>query len=234
MSKILSNHRMNEDFYLMRAEHQNDARPGQFYMLRAWGREPVLSRPISVFDADGDTVSFLYKVVGRGSAIFASLSADDEITLQGPLGNGFPNVTGKVAMVGGGVGIAPFYLAGKRLKASGVQVSIYLGFSGEPVLVSEYERAAGELVVKVGGFITDSVEPSDYDSIFACGPEVMMRSLYKKCKERGAADNLFVSMENRMACGVGACLVCSCKTADGNKKVCKDGPVFKGEAVFGL
>ena len=80
---------------------------GQFYMLRAWNEYPVLSRPISVFDADPETVSFLYKVVGKGTEIFAGLKAGDEITLDGPHGNGFPEVKGKVALVGGGVGIAP-------------------------------------------------------------------------------------------------------------------------------
>jgi dihydroorotate dehydrogenase electron transfer subunit len=84
----------------------------------------------------------------------------------------------------------------------------------------------------VGGFITDEIEPAGYDHIFTCGPEVMMRALYGKCKRAGAAGKVYVSMENRMACGVGACLVCSCGTTGGNKKVCRDGPVFKGEAVF--
>jgi dihydroorotate dehydrogenase electron transfer subunit len=209
---------------------------GQFYMLRAWGQYPVFSRPISVFDSDGETVSFLYKVVGRGTEIFSGLKAEDDITLRGPLGSSFPQVPGKIAMVGGGVGIAPFYLAAKQLEAAEAdcRIDLYLGFSDRAILTDDYRKVAEKVIVNVGGFITDEIDPAGYDHIFTCGPEVMMRVLYEKCKKAGAAEagKLYVSMESRMACGVGACYVCSCRTADGNKKVCKDGPVFKGEAVF--
>jgi dihydroorotate dehydrogenase electron transfer subunit len=109
---------------------------GQFYMLRAWKEYPLLSRPISVFDADGETVSFLYKVTGRGTEIFSGLKAEDEIGLRGPLGSAFPEVSGKIALVGGGVGIAPFYLTAKQLKAAhpGCRVDLYLGFSDRALL----------------------------------------------------------------------------------------------------
>jgi dihydroorotate dehydrogenase electron transfer subunit len=218
----------------MKVACPNDARMGQFYMLRAWNQYPVLSRPISVFDSDGETVSFLYKVIGRGTEIFSGLQAEDEINLRGPLGNAFPVVSGKIALVGGGMGIAPFYLTAKQLKAAhpDCRVDLYFGFSDLALRVDEYRKTADKVVICVGGFITDEIDPADYDHIFACGPEAMMRALYEKCKEAGAAGKLHVSMESRMACGVGACYVCSCRTADGNKKVCKDGPVFKGEAVF--
>jgi dihydroorotate dehydrogenase electron transfer subunit len=208
---------------------------GQFYMLRAWGNYPVLSRPISVFDSDGQTVSFLYKVVGKGTEIFAELKAGDSVTLQGPLGNSFPEVDGRIALVGGGVGIAPLFLAAKQLRAAHPDclLDIYLGFSDQALLTNEYQRVTDSVTIDVGGFITDKVDPSRYDHLLTCGPEVMMRALYGKCK--GAdANKIYVSMENRMACGVGACLVCSCKTTGGNKKVCKDGPVFNGKDVFGL
>jgi dihydroorotate dehydrogenase electron transfer subunit len=220
----------------MRAECPNDARMGQFYMIRAWGSYPVLSRPVSVFDTDGATVSFLYKVVGKGTEIFAALKPGDEITLDGPLGNTFPDLSGNIAMVGGGVGIAPFYLTARELKTRhpDCRVDLYLGFSDQALPVDNYRKVADGVVVDVGGFITDSIEPERYEHIFTCGPEVMMRSLYGKCERAGVADRLYVSMENRMACGVGACFVCSCKTSAGNKKVCKDGPVFRGKEVFGL
>ncbi|MDR1979675.1 MAG: dihydroorotate dehydrogenase electron transfer subunit [Synergistaceae bacterium] len=235
MSKILSNRRVSKDFYLMRAEHANGARMGQFYLLRAWKHYPVLSRPVSVFDADGATLSFLYKVVGRGTEIFSGLEAGGEIELRGPLGNPFPDVTGKVAMVGGGAGVAPFYLAAKQLKAGHPQcrVDAYLGFSDDAFLVDDYRQVADRVLVNVKGFVTDEIEPAGYDHILTCGPEAMMRALYEKCERAGLAEKLYVSMEKRMACGVGACFVCSCKTRDGNKKTCKDGPVFKGTAVFG-
>lgn len=234
MSKILSNEQLSQDFFLMRVEHENTAQMGQFYMMRAWDKYPVLSRPISVYDTDRDTISFLYKVVGEGTEIFSKLEAGDDITLQGPLGNTVPDFTGKIALVGGGVGIAPLYLAAKQLKrqAPDCTIDIFLGFSDSVILEEEYREICDNLKVNLGGFVTDDISPQDYDHIFTCGPEIMMEVLYNKCKENGVGDRLYVSMENRMACGVGACLVCTCKTTDGNKKACKDGPIFKGEAVF--
>lgn len=234
MAEILQNERVNEDFYLMKVKEKNQAAMGQFYMLRAWNEYPVLSRPISVFDADPETVSFLYKVVGKGTEIFAELKAGDEITLDGPHGNGFPEVKGKVALVGGGVGIAPLYLAAKTLKKldPDTTVDIYLGFSGEPILTDRYEQVADKVTVNVGGFVTDDIDPCQYDYIMTCGPEIMMKVLYKKCKDMKAAAPVYVSMENRMACGIGACLVCTCKTSNGNRRACKDGPVMLGNEVF--
>jgi len=219
----------------LESEQAKTARMGQFYMLRAWKNYPVLSRPISVFDEDGETVSFLYKVVGKGTEIFSTLHEGDEISALGPLGNSFPNVTGKIALVGGGVGIAPFYLTAKQLKKSNAtSVDLYLGFCEAPLLTEEYKSVADNLVINVGGFITDEIDPSRYDHIMTCGPEPMMRALYEKCKQVDAEEKLYVSLESRMACGIGACLVCSCKTRDGNRKICKDGPVFKGAEVFDL
>ena len=237
MGKIRSNKKVDQDFYLMIVEQENDARMGQFYMLRAWDTYPVLSRPISVFDADGQTVSFLYKVIGKGTKMLSELEAGEEITLDGPHGNGFPELAGKkkIALVGGGVGIAPLFLAAKTYKAADpeVQVDIYLGFSGEPILIDEYREVADNVTVNVGGFVTDDIDPCAYDAICTCGPGIMMKVLYEKCQKVGATAPLYVSMENRMACGIGACLVCTCKTSGGNKKVCKDGPVFLGSEVFG-
>ncbi len=238
MAKILENKALGEGFYLLAAEEKNRAQKGQFYMLRAWEHYPVLSRPISVYDADGETVRFLYKVVGQGTEIFASLRAGEEIALDGPHGNGFPKLPDKkrIALVGGGVGIAPLYLAGKSYKKENpvCTVDIYLGFSGQPVLTDEFEAAADHLSVNVGGFVTDDIDPCAYDAILACGPTIMMKVLYEKCVKTGTDAPLYVSMENRMACGIGACLVCTCKTAHGRKKVCKDGPVFLGSEVFGI
>jgi len=234
---ILSNERTGKDFYLMKVKLAGQAaRMGQFYMLRAWGNYPVLSRPISVFDDDGETVSFLYKVVGKGTEIFSALQKGDDILTLGPLGNSFPEVAGKIALVGGGVGIAPLYLAAKQLKKFNANscVDVYLGFSESAVLTEEYRHVADNLITDVGGFITDKIDPSKYDHIMTCGPEPMMRALYEKCRQAGVEERLYVSMESRMACGVGACLVCSCKTTGGNRKICKDGPVFKATEVFSI
>jgi dihydroorotate dehydrogenase electron transfer subunit len=135
-------------------------------------------------------------------------------------------------MVGGGAGIAPFYLGAKQRRSADCAVDLYLGFSGEPFLEDEYRAVADSVVVQTGGFITDRVDPSRYDQIFCCGPEAMMRALWEKCRAAGAEDRLFVSLESRMACGAGACYGCSRKTVSGNKKVCRDGPVFAAREVF--
>lgn len=234
MAEILQNEQVSDDFYLMKVKKENQAAMGQFYMLRAWNEYPVLSRPISVFDADPETVSFLYKVVGKGTEIFTKLKAGDEITLDGPHGNGFPEVKGKIALVGGGVGIAPLHLTAKTLKKldPDTKVDIYLGFSGQPILTDRYEAVADQVKVNVGGFVTDDIDPREYDFILTCGPEIMMKVLYRKCRDLKAKAPVYVSMENRMACGIGACLVCTCKTSKGNRRACKDGPVMLGNEVF--
>lgn len=234
MSKILKNDKLSKDFYLMEVESKDTPLMGQFYMLRSWGDFPVLSRPISVFDADGRTIKFLYKVVGKGTEIFSNLKVGDDITLDGPHGTGYPEVKGKVALVGGGVGIAPLYHTAKVLKEKdkSTTIDLFLGFSDVALLVDEYKKVADNVITDVGGFITDHIDTKKYDYIFTCGPEIMMRVLYKKCKEEGTKAPLYVSMENRMGCGIGACLVCTCKTKSGNKRACMEGPVMLASEVF--
>jgi dihydroorotate dehydrogenase electron transfer subunit len=250
---VLANRALGDDFYLLETGRPAGEAPraGQFYMLRAWETYPVLSRPISVFDAPENRLLFLYKVLGTGTRLFSRLREGDSLTLQGPLGRGFPECRGTVALVGGGAGIAPLCLGAKQLRAGndgavggtaagagnsgeGCRVEVFLGFSGRPFLTEHFE-GVHRLMVKTGGFITDEVEdPGRYDHIFACGPEAMMAALFAKCEAAGAGDKLYVSLESRMACGTGACFVCSRKTPGGNKKVCKDGPVFPAREVFGL
>ncbi len=247
MGKIITNERLNEDFFLLKAEAGEAAEkafPGQFCMLRAGEEYPLLSRPISIFDADpaSGTLSFLYKTVGKGTDIISRMKPGDELELRGPFGHGFPvHMTGRTALVGGGVGIAPLYLLAKRLAerkaasdtaADGLTVDVYLGFSGTPALKEEYGAVCDALTVNIGGFVTDDVDPAAYDTVITCGPEIMMRVLYRKCLARGAGDRLWVSMEKRMACGIGICKVCTCFTADGTKTACKDGPVFRAAEVF--
>lgn len=232
MGKITWNRQLSKDFFLMKVEEENHAEMGQFYMLRSWSTFPLLSRPISVFDRDDKSVVFMYKNVGEGTDRFTKLKRGDEITLEGPYGNGFPKVEGKIALVGRGAGAAPLYLASKVLKDMSSQniVDVYLGFRDAALLEEEYNRVADQVYINVGGSIEDDVDPDQYDYVFTCGSRNMMKRLYEKCK--GSKAKVYVSMESRLACGVGACLVCSCKTVKGNMKVCKDGPVFLGEEVF--
>lgn len=233
MGNILWNRQLSKDFFLMKAEEKSRAKMGQFYMVRGWDKYPLLSRPISVFDSDGKSVTFLYKTVGEGTRLLSALREGDTVELAGPYGNGFPSVGGDTALVGGGVGVAPLYLAAKTLRAENPRrrVDLYLGFSDVPVLKEQFQAVASCLRINVGGYITDDIDPARYDNILTCGPHIMMKRLYEKCRNTKA--EVYVSLESRMACGVGVCLGCTCKTAHGNKKVCKDGPVFPGREIFG-
>ncbi|MBN8049059.1 MULTISPECIES: dihydroorotate dehydrogenase electron transfer subunit [Paraclostridium] len=227
MYKILENKYIGEDMYFMKVEGEFEAKMGQFYMLRAWDTYPLLSRPISVHDVNEDSISFLYKVVGEGTKILSNLRVNDEIKLEGPYGNGYENVKGKVALVGGGIGIAPLYLVAKNIE----NCDAYLGFRKEAILEEEYNEVCNEVNIAIGDtFVTDILDVEKYDYILTCGPTPMMKKLVNMTE--GTNTKIMVSLENHMACGVGACLVCTCKTKFGNKKTCKDGPVFWGEDVI--
>jgi len=232
VAKIISNEKLDDDIYIMKVEGKFEGEMGQFYMLRAWNEYPVLSRPISIHDIDDNSISFLYRVVGEGTEMLSNLKENDDIELQGPNGNGYPEVEGNVALIGGGMGIAPLFLAAKSLKKmkNVKNIDIYLGFSQKAILTEKFKKYADNLVINVGGIIIDELDAEKYDYILTCGPEIMMKKMVQKSKDTQA--KVYVSMEKRMACGVGACLVCTCKTSKGNKKTCKDGPVFLGEDVF--
>ena len=233
MYKIIENKYIGEDMYQMKVQGKFEGKMGQFYMLRAWDTYPTLSRPISIHDIDEEGITFLYKVVGEGTKIFSKLVAGDEIKLEGPYGNGYQKVEGKVALVGGGIGVAPLYLVAKNIP----NCDAYLGFRNEPILVDKYEAVCNNVTTTVGNtFVTDAIDTAEYDYILTCGPTPMMKVLMDKVNktnvEKGTNTRVMVSLENRMACGMGACLVCTCKTTGGNKKTCKDGPVFWGEDVI--
>lgn len=228
--KIIYNKRLSEkeSLFVMKIKGEFSALAGQFYMLRAWDNYPTLSRPISVHDIDEEGISFMYHVIGEGTEIFASLGEGDEISLQGPYGNGFPvpEEGAKVALIGGGMGVAPLLYTAKTLN----KPDVYVGFREEVLEEDDYRNAAGELVTKIGGTILDEIDLDAYDVVYACGPLGMERALANMAKGKRA--KVYVSLEKRMACGMGACLVCSCSMAlGGNKKVCKDGPVFAADEV---
>lgn len=227
MAKVISNEYLGDDMYLLKVKGSFKGKMGQFYMLRAWDLYPLLSRPISIHDIEDDYISFLYKVVGEGTQILSKLKKEDDINLEGPYGNGFPKVEGKIALIGGGMGVAPLYLTAKTLE----NVDVYMGFREEAILVEEFEKNCNEVKVALGNtLVTDILDINKYDYILTCGPEKMMEKIVNMAK--GTDTKVYVSIENKMACGVGACLVCTCKTKDGNKKTCKDGPVFLGEEVL--
>ncbi|WP_437130695.1 dihydroorotate dehydrogenase electron transfer subunit [Peptostreptococcus russellii] len=225
--KVIENRYVGEDMYYIKIAGDFDAKMGQFFMLRAWDNYPLLSRPISIYNIEEDGISFLYKVVGEGTKILSKLDKDDDINLQGPYGNGYEKVKGRVALVGGGVGIAPLYMVAQNIE----NCDCYLGFREEEIMIEDFEKVCKNVYTTVGDkFVTDIINPKDYDYILTCGPTPMMKKIVDMTK---ATDTkVQVSLENRMACGVGACLVCTCKTKSGNKKTCKDGPVFWGEDVI--
>ena len=227
MYKVLTNKCLGEDMYIMKVEGKFEGKMGQFYMLRAWDMYPLLSRPISICDIDENSITFLYKVFGEGTKLLSNLKSNDEIKLEGPYGNGFEKVEGKIALVGGGIGVAPLHLVAKNLK----DCDAYLGFRDKPVMEEEFKSICKEVYIATGdNFVTDMIDATKYDYILSCGPTPMMEKLVEMTK--GTKTKIMVSLENHMACGVGACLVCTCKTQFGNKKTCKDGPVFWGEDVI--
>jgi len=233
MSRVVFNKKLSSNFYLLKTNKTLNAKMGQFAMIRAWDKYPLLSRPISIYDEDSEGTTFLYKVVGEGTSIFSKLKSGDEISVEGAYGNSFPLLNGRILLVGGGVGIAPLYLAAKNIKSNSKNsvVDIILGFTDESVLLDEFSKVADNFKYKVGGFVTDLVDDKLYDYIYTCGPKVMMEALYKKIINK---EKLYASLESRMACGIGVCLACSCMTTNGNKKLCKDGTIFLAKEVFNV
>ncbi len=228
MGKVISNERVSEQVYMLKVDRSDECRMGQFYMLRAWGNYPLLSRPISIFNKSDEGIEFLIQVVGEGTALLAALRPGDPVTLEGPFGNGFPEAEGRVALIGGGIGIAPLYYCAQQIP----NADIYLGFSKEPYLLDRFNAVAGTLHTNVGGYIVDDVDFHQYDTILSCGPHGMMKAIQTKQQITGCSARVYVSLENRMACGIGACLVCSVSCIDRRKKACTDGPVFAAEEVL--
>lgn len=235
MAKVLENRALGGDgYYLLTVEQDNTAKMGQFYMLRAWGEEPLLNRPLSIFDRTSSTLSFLYKVVGRGTQLLANRQVGDDVKCIGPLGNTFPEVSGNVAMVGGGVGIAPMYLAAKVCKEAGCTVDVYFSLRGDVVLQEEFEAVADSLTVRPNRKMLDEIDPTKYDAIFTCGPNPYMQSFYHIAREKAPGVPMYFSLESHMGCGEGICYACTCKTKHGNRLICKHGPIFAGEDIYDL
>lgn len=220
---------------------------GQFYMLRCWGaaETPVLSRPISVHDVDEreGTLTFLYQIKGEGTQKLAHLAWGQTLTLTGPCGNGFDvaaaAAAGRVAVVGGGIGVAPLLLLCRELAAAGCKPELYAGFRDAPYVLEDFlpycaaiSVATDSGAVGYHGLVTGILHPEEFDLVLTCGPNVMMQGVYRLCAEKGVP--CLASLERKMACGLGACLGCTCHTKVGPKTVCQDGPVFPAQEVFDL
>jgi len=227
---ILDNQFVAEGIYKMDVAYDGEVGVGQFFMLRAWDKDPLLSRPISVHNYENGVLTFLYQIVGKGTQLLSKLEKDDTVELQGPYGKGFPDVDADLVVVGGGIGVAPLYYVCRDFKKKHPDRSlrVYLGYRDTAYCVEEFDAVADEVVVDIGGIITHRVEARSGEVFFTCGPEIMMKSL---CDIVPAENPVYVSLEAHMACGIGACLGCTCETSEGNKKVCKDGPVFTREVA---
>lgn len=234
-SKVVANRHVAEDIFVLQvARCGAEAAAGQYYMLKSWDTELTLMRPISIFKAEADSLYFMYRTVGKGTTRMAELKPGDKLKLLGPAGNGYPcdQIEGKVAVVGGGVGIPPLCETAKTLQAKGLSVDAYLGFRDALFAVEDFEPWCTDIFISTEkgeegyrGFVTDLLKPENYDVVITCGPEVMMRKVSSMCVEKGTT--CYCSLEHRMACGIGACLGCSIRTKNGMKRVCKDGPVFR-------
>ena len=209
--------------------------PGQFINIKLEGK--FLRRPISVCDCDENTITILYKVVGEGTKQMSEMQVGESLDILTGLGNGF-SITEcrKPLLIGGGVGVPPLYMLCKRLVENGASPTVILGFNTKDEVFYEDEfRSLGvnTLVTTVDGsygikgFVTDAVT-DDYDYFYTCGPMPMFKAIEAKAKTSGQ-----YSFEERMGCGFGACMGCSCKTKYVNKRICKDGPVlFREEIVW--
>ncbi len=210
--------------------------PGQFVNILLEGK--YLRRPISICDWDGETVTLIYKVVGGGTEQMSGLKTGDTLDLLVGLGNGYntEKCAEKTLLIGGGVGVPPLYGLCKKLLAEGKKPHVILGFNtAEEVFLKEDFEALGAQVtvatadgsVGVKGFVTTAMEQLEYDYFCTCGPEPMFKAIEKIAKTSGQ-----YSFEERMGCGFGACMGCSCKTKYGNKRICKEGPVMEREEII--
>ena len=235
--KITENKLIAERTYYMTLEGDTSAitAPGQFVNIKLDGF--YLRRPISACDCEDGKLTIIYKVVGNGTEKMSELSAGDELDVLCGLGNGYDTSKSGYSpvLIGGGVGVPPMYMLCKKLISEGKNVSVILGFNSEKEIfgVEEFEATGAKVYVatvdgSVGtkGFVTDVLKNIDYTYFYTCGPMPMFRAIEGIAKTSGQ-----YSFEERMGCGFGACMGCSCKTKYGNKRICKDGPVLEREEI---
>ena len=209
--------------------------PGQFVNIRLDGF--YLRRPLSVCDWEKDSLTLIYKVVGGGTERMSRMTAGEQLDVLTGLGNGYDlSLSGnRPLLLGGGVGVPPLYALAKALIKQGKQVHAVLGFNTaqEVFGVGEFRALGAQVTVTtadgssgVKGFVTDAL-PANYTYVYTCGPEPMLKAVYKRTVTGGQ-----YSFEERMGCGFGACMGCSCKTITGFKRICKDGPVLQKEEIL--
>ena len=235
--EIFSNEALTDSVYKMvlRGDTSAITASGQFVNIQLDGL--FLRRPISVCDYDNETLTIIYKVVGKGTERMSAMNASEKLDILTGLGNGYDlSLSGAApVLLGGGVGVPPMYNLAKNLVAQGKSVTVILGFNTARECFYEDEFKTLGCNVQVTtvdgsygkqGFVTDAL-PENYTYFYTCGPEPMLKAVYKATSTSGQ-----MSFEERMGCGFGACMGCSCKTITGYKRICKEGPVMKKEEIL--
>ena len=234
---ITKNTPLTSNVYIMTLKGDTEGiRCGQFVNIKLEGL--YLRRPISVCDCEGDCLTIIYKVVGVGTEKMSEMTIGEELDLLTGLGNGYDtSLSGdKPLLLGGGVGVPPLYMLAKKLVNEGKMPTVILGFNtaDEVFYENEFKALGAKVIVTtvdgsygLKGFVTTAMEGVDYSYFYTCGPEPMLKAIYNATTTSGQ-----MSFEERMGCGFGACMGCSCKTITGYKRICKEGPVMKKEEVL--
>lgn len=236
--EIKSNVKLTESIFEMVLEGDTSSitSPGQFINIKLDGF--YLRRPISICDYSDTTITIIYKVVGEGTELMSKMNAGERLDVLCGLGNGFDTSKSmdKPVLIGGGVGVPPMYNLCKKLISEGKKVTVILGFNKKEEIFyeDEFKKLGADVKVTtvdgsygIRGFVTDALKDIDYTYFYTCGPMPMFKAI-----ENTAATSGQYSFEERMGCGFGACMGCSCKTKYGNKRICKDGPVMTREEII--
>lgn len=234
---ISENVPLNETVYkmILSGDTSKITSPGQFINIKI--ADKYLRRPISVCDKDEKTITIIYKVVGSGTEILSQMKSGETLDVLTGLGNGYDlSLSGDTPLLlGGGVGAPPLYMLAKQLIKQGKKVSVILGFNtkSEIFYEDEFKKIGADVTVTtvdgsygVKGFVTDAMT-DNYSYFYTCGPEPMLKAIFKATLTSGQ-----FSFEERMGCGFGACMGCSCKTVTGYKRICKEGPVLNKEEII--
>ncbi len=251
LCKILENKVVAHNIHKIKIKNPSrdfKIKAGQFINIKCGeGTFPLLRRPISIGLADDESMTIYVNKIGEGTKLLCNKREGEYLDILGPLGNTF-NIDideGKVLIVGGGIGVAPLLELTKELSKMKLEIKCILGYKDEPFIVDEFKNYIEDIIVvseKEGydylGYVTEplkkELEENQYSTVFTCGPEPMLKSVNNICRENNTAIQLL--LEERMACGIGACLVCTCKAKKGNDwnyvRTCKEGPVFYGDEVI--
>lgn len=236
--EIKSNVKLTESIYemVLIGDTSSITAPGQFINIKLDGF--YLRRPISICDYDDTTITIIYKVVGEGTEVMSKMNAGEMLDVLCGLGNGFDTSKSmdKPVLIGGGIGVPPMYNLCKKLISEGKKVTVILGFNKKEEIFyeGEFKKLGADVKVTtvdgsygIKGFVTDALKDIDYTYFYTCGPMPMFKAI-----ENTATTSGQYSFEERMGCGFGACMGCSCKTKYGNKRICKDGPVLVREEII--